>query len=159
MPDSIDIRSLPEGGVYQLFLPDQVASMLQLKEDDGNPLSIIHKNKMQLEWLGQTILKQYNTLNEAFIAGTAKLKRKKRVAIIVLALSALIAFLSSNIATLTKINILYVRVFAFTVGIICCLQLLKYIAQGLTNADKSLDFRILELKELILKDYSMEDWS
>lgn len=161
MPDSIDIRSLPEVGVYQLFLPEQVATLLQLKEEDGNPLSIIHKNKMQLEWLGQSILKQYNTLNDAFIVAMAKLKRKKRLAIIMLVLSASIALLSSYIAALIRVNILYVRAFVFTIGIICCLQLLKYIALGITYGDKGLvsDFRILELKELILKDYSLKDWS
>ncbi len=160
MPDSIDIRSLPEVGVYQLFLPEQVATMLQLKEDDGNPLSIIHKNKMQLEWLGQNILKQYNTLNEALQTGMAKLKRKKRLAIVILAISALIALLSSNIAALVRVNILYLRAFVFTIGIICCLQLLKYIALGISYVDRGLasDFRILELKELILRDYSLNEW-
>ena len=80
MADAVDIKPLPGAGVYQLFLPEQVASTLQLTAADGHALSIIHENKMQLEWLGQRIWEQYHSLKNAFMIGKERLKRKKRIA-------------------------------------------------------------------------------
>jgi len=156
MADAVDIKPLPGAGVYQLFLPEQVASTLQLTAADGHALSIIHENKMQLEWLGQRIWEQYHSLRNAFMIGKEKLKRKKRLAAIMLASAGVIALFSAGIARLTQINILYVNTFAFTIGIICCLQLLKYFAKGMSIADSNLTsgLQISELKESILKDYS-----
>ena len=156
MADAVDIKPLPGAGVYQLFLPEQVASTLQLTAADGHALSIIHENKMQLEWLGQRIWEQYHSLKNAFMIGKERLKRKKRIAALMLASAGLIALFSAGIARLTQINILYINTFAFAIGIICCLQLLKYFAKGMSIADSHLTsgLEISELKESILKDYS-----
>ena len=160
MTDSIDIRSLPGGGVYQLCLPEQLSNTLRLTKADGNALSIVHENKMQLEWLAQRIMKQYQAFNNALTAGKAKLKRKKRLAFIILGISLLTGLFSSGIAKLAHINILYTYTFIFTVGIISGLQLLKYFAMGFTlsEGDVNSDLHISGLKDLILKDFSPEDY-
>jgi hypothetical protein len=159
MTDPVDIKPLPGAGVYQLFLPEQVARELQLTESDGHALSIIHENKMQLEWLGQRIWKQYHSLKSAFIAGREKLKRKRRLAVIILALACLTALFSKGIAGITHLSDLYIKTLAFAVGIVCCLQLLKYFAKAMSFSDSDLvaGSQISELKEAILKDFSRQD--
>ncbi|MDP4131459.1 MAG: hypothetical protein Q8918_18040 [Bacteroidota bacterium] len=156
--NSIDIKSLPGAGVFQLVLPEQVATRLQLKQPDGHVLFIIHENKMKLEWLAQSIWKQYQIMNNAFISGKTRLNRKKRVAVIVLLFTALIAVFRSGLATLTHINLLYINATVFTLGVMCCMQLLKYFAMGMKRPDETQvsGIGISELKELIQKDYSPE---
>ncbi len=159
MVDSVDIRSLPGAGVYQLFLPEQVATTLHLTEADGNALFIIHENKMQLEWLSQRIWQQYHSLKNAFTVSKVRLKRKKRLAVIILVFAGLITLFSSGIARQTHVNILYINTFVITVGVFCCLQLLKYFAKGVSFSDSDFvsELQISELKESILKDFSPED--
>jgi hypothetical protein len=158
MTDSVEIKPLPGAGVYQLLLPDQVASTLHLKAADGRTLFIIHENKMQLEWLGQRIWEQYHSLRNRFSISKERLKRKKRIAFIILVLAGLVAVFNSAIAAFTNLSVLYIKTFAFLAGIICCLQLLKYFAKGIfySQADPDSEQMMQELKESILKDYSME---
>ncbi|HEY4156049.1 MAG TPA: hypothetical protein VGM24_11495 [Puia sp.] len=157
MTDSPDIRSLP--GAYQLFLPEQVAAMLHLTQGDGKALVIIHENKMQLEWLAQKIGEQYHSLYNAFIAGKARLKRKKRRVLIILLFVALAAIFNGPLAGIMQVDRLYIKAFIFTLGIICCMQLLKYLAMGMAGSARGVDteLSVLELKELILKDFSPEE--
>jgi len=157
MTDSVDIKPLPGAGVYQLILPDQVASTLRLTEADGHAIFITHENKMQLEWLGQRIWQQYHSLKNAFTIGKERLKRKKILAAIILAVAVLTGLFSAEIASLAHSSSLYVKTLAFAVGIICSLQLLKYFAKGMSLSNGALvsEPQISELKESILKDFSM----
>jgi hypothetical protein len=158
MENTIDIRSLPDAHAYQLLLPDQVAARLQLKQADGNTLFITHENKMQLEWLGQRIWQQYHNLNSSFTASKTRLNRKKRTAVIVLLSVAILAVFRNRLATLLRMDSMYVNAFIFTVAILCGMQLLKYLAMGVSAMDREIasDSTILELKEIIQKDYSPE---
>jgi hypothetical protein len=160
MTDSVDIKPLPGAGVYQLILPDQVANTLQLTEADGHTLFITHENKMQLEWLGQRIWQQYHSLKNAFAAGKERLKRKRRSAAIILAVAVLTGLFSEEIAGLARISTLYVKTLAFAAGIICCLQLLKYFAKGISLSEGVLvsQPQVSALKESILKDFSLPDY-
>lgn len=158
MENIVDIRPLPDAGVYQLILPEQVSSLLQLKQPDGKMIRIIHENKMQLEWLGQRIWQQYHFLDDVFITGKTKLIRKKRLAFIILIMAALISIFRTSIAGWIHVDIIYLTAFLFTVGVISCMQLMKYFALGTagTNRDQ-VSGQISALKELIRKDYSSTD--
>jgi hypothetical protein len=159
MADSLEISALPVAGVYRLLLPESVANLLKLTEPAGKALFITHQNKMQLEWLRQSIWEQYHTASEAFTAGKARLKRRKQWATATLLLAAVVALFNVRLSQLAHIDVLYIKVLSFTIGVICCLQLLKYFAMGMTLAgrDSGAEQRVLELKELILKDFSMEE--
>ncbi len=159
MHDKVEIKHMPEAGVYRLFLPEPVITALRLTAADGQALFITHENKMQLEWLGQRIWQQYHALKNAFTAGKERLKRKKRLAVILLAFAGLIAIFSALISRLARINILYINTFVITVGAFCCLQLLQYFAKGSSLSDNELASgpEISELKKSILNDYSPED--
>jgi hypothetical protein len=156
MSISADIEFLPADKKYRLLLPGPVTQLLDLKNADGKTLIMTHENKMQLEWLAQKIYGRFNTAKELLISIKTRLKRKKRLVLILLGLAAVAGFLNKEIASLSQLNSLYIKVSAFAIGIICCLQLLKYYAQGISSIElASFDPEISELKELILKDYSI----
>jgi hypothetical protein len=159
MNDSVEIKPLPGGTVYQLFLPEPVVAALRLTAADGRALFITHENKMQLEWLGQRIWQQYHALKSAFAAGRERLKRKRRMAVILLIIAALIAAFSSAISRLTQVNILYINTFVIAVAVFCCLQLLQYFSKGSLSPDNDplSGLQISELKKSILRDYSIRD--
>jgi hypothetical protein len=157
MPISADIEFHPENDNYRLILPAPVTEVLSPTNADGKILPITHENKMQLEWLAQKIVSRFNKLNEDLIANRVILKRKKNIAVGIIILAAVAALFKYNLARVTNINILYINVAAFAVGIIACLQLLKYFALSYTDSGRDIasDLQIIELKELIQKDYSL----
>lgn len=112
---------------------------------------------MQLEWLAQSILSNFNKLNDTRLINKKKLARKRLVCFILLALCAIIAMFKEPISKIINTNTLYINLVVFGVAIISCLQLLKYLALGLSDINKG-DFstapEIEQIKELILKDYA-----
>ena len=153
-----DIEFLKSTGLYQLRLPEPVTTVLKLTEADGHALFIVHENKMQLEWLAQKIADEYGKVKNSFMISKMRLKRKRKLAISILILASLIALFRIPVSGLVHIDVLYLNVFVFTLGIVCCLQLLKYYALGISKSDDDLlsGLPFSELKELILKDYSPE---
>ena len=105
--------------------------------------------------VGQRIWQQYHFLDDAFITGKTKLIRKKRLAFIILIMAAIISIFRISIAGWTHVDIIYLTAFLFTIGVISCMQLMKYFALGITGTNRDqASGQISALKELIRKDYS-----
>jgi hypothetical protein len=157
MSIAANIKFHSDSNSYELLLPDSVKNSFGLKDNSGVPLSIIHQNKMKLEWLAQSIVAQFNKLNDYRIVNIKKLARKKRICLIVLAVCAVVIFFKEGIARALHTTTLYINLVSFGVAIISSLQLLKYFALSISDINKgnfSTDPEIEQIKELILKDYS-----
>jgi len=155
MATETDIVFESDGNKYRLILPRPVIDQLGLMDAEGNTVPIVHENRMQLEWLAQKIFSWFNTIHDKQVFVTKKLNKKKRIAIIVLALAALAGIFHNRLASLLHLSAGYIAVSGFALGIIAFLQLLKYYALGLATGreDLSTDQQVLELRELIEKDY------
>ena len=156
MTANANIEFQPESGKYILTLPESVYKTLGLTDTEGKPISIVNENKMQLEWLSQKIMGWFHDLNTRIMSTRSRLNRKKRVAVLILFISILIAFLNHSLSRITHIDILYINLSAFGFGMICILQLFKYFALGLTGygMKSNAEDEINDLKQLIQKDYS-----
>jgi hypothetical protein len=154
---AIDTEIVFESGSkkYRLILPRPVIDQLGLMDGEGNIVPIIHENRMQLEWLAQKILSWFNAIHDNRVLVNRKLNKRKRIAIIVLLLAVLAAIFHTGLASLIHVSAAYISVVAFALGIIAFLQLLKYYALGLAARGEGLssDQQVVELKELIQKDY------
>ena len=152
-----NIQFLSASNDYELVLPDSISNAFGLKDKTGKVLSIKSSNKMQLEWLAQSILKSFDKLNDVRQINRKKLAARKRICVIILLICGIAALLKENIAGIIHANSLYVNLVIFGAAIISCLQLLKYVALGLSDINKgdySSDPEIEQIKELILKDYT-----
>ena len=139
-----NIEFLPDGKKYQLILPVPIVNSLGLTDPEGRPVSIIHENKMQLEWLSQRILTRFSQMNDELIVKKSKLKKRKYWMLGIMAMAIVAGLLNAPLAKMLHVSVLYIDVIAFAFGIIACLQTLA-----------NLDPEMMEFKELILKDYSL----
>jgi hypothetical protein len=155
MPIDTEIVFESGSNKYRLILPSPVIDQLGLIDAEGNTVLILHENRMQLEWLAQKILSWFNAIHDKRVFKTRKLNKKKTIAIIVLVVAALAAIFHTRFASLLHVSAAYVSVSSFALGIVAFLQLLKYYALGLAarEEDPSSDQNVLELRELIQKDY------
>ena len=152
-----EIKILQNDNQFQLLLPEPATDLLGLKGPDGSPLPIVHENKMQLEWLSVSIMDKYRALTNQYAVTHKRLDVKKRWAATILLVCAVLAFCSYYVIPLNHIQKLYITVSAFTIGIISCLQLLKYFALGMNGRAKDLssDLELVLLKEQIIKNFSL----
>jgi len=153
-----NIQFLATTNHYELVVPDTMRSALGLKDKDGNPLSIQSENKMQLEWLSQSIVKSFNKLNDVRVITRKKLAKNKRVCVTIIATAAIAAVFKNNIASLLHTSTMYVTLCVFGIAVIACLQLLKFVALGYSDVNRgdfSSDPEVEQIKELIAKDYSV----
>src|SRR5215467_13873676 len=123
MTANANIEFQPESGKYILHLPESVYKKLGLTDTEGKPLSIVNENKMQLEWLAQKIMNWFHDLNTKLVSTKSKLNRRKRIAALILLICILVAFLNRPLSNITHIEILYINLSTFAVGMICILQL------------------------------------
>ncbi|MBS1597620.1 MAG: hypothetical protein JST75_05310 [Bacteroidetes bacterium] len=158
---SANIQLVSNNNNYELVLPDSIRDAFGLKDQNGNQLSIKSENKMQLEWLAQSIVSSFTKLNEYRTISNKKLNRKKTMCVALLAICGIVALAKTNIANLFHTTPLYINLIVFGVAIISCLQLLKYFALGISainQGDFSSDPEIEQIKEMILKDYSVRNF-
>ena len=155
-----EIKILQNEDQFQLLLPEPATDLLGLKGPDGKPLPIVNDNRMQLEWLSHSIMKKYYALTSQNTVTHKRLDVRKRWAAMILLVCAVLIICSYYLIPLNHIQKLYVTISAFTIGIISCLQLLKYFAMG-TNSqtiDLSADLELIQLKEQIIKDFSIRHY-
>ena len=155
MANSFDIQFNQEIQKHLLIVNDAIKNELDLKDDQGKPLLMIHENKMQLEWLSQKIIALYTELNQVIEFYSTRLKKRKKVAIIILLSISVVALFNNNIARLLHLNPVYINAPAFAIGIVCVLQLLKYYAMGFNGYGSNLEsnLKIIELKKIIQEQY------
>jgi|GEM_PF-962710 len=155
-----EIKILRNEDQFQLLLPEPATDLLGLKGPDGKPLPIVNENRMQLEWLSHSIMKKYKSLTDQTIVTHKRLDVRKRWAAMILLACAVLTFCSYYLIPLNRVQKLYVTVSAFTIGIISCLQLLKYVAMGANSQrmDPSADLELIQLKEQIIKDFSIRHY-
>jgi len=147
------ISFVPELSRFQLVLPGIVTDQLGFRDENKTQLSIVHENKMQLEWLAQKIMEQYFSLKTGNEKFKARLRIKKAIAFFIL-LATVIGFLLRNqIALNFHFSVIYLNAGTFAAGIICLLQLLKYFALGFAKSDLSEEPEIIELRQLIREQY------
>jgi len=140
---------------YQLNLPAAIIEAFQLNDETGKPLTITHENKMEVEWLAQKLNTQFISQIEAMKTFRTKLSRKKKIAFIFLAVAILITVFSYSISKLIGSTQILVSAFGFTIAIVALLQLLKYIAQGLSGPMSKLTDpeETSKIKEIILRNF------
>jgi len=140
---------------FQLVLPESMIETFQLRDDSGNPLSITHENKMELEWLAQKLNTLFKSQSETTNTFQSKLNTKRKMAFIVLAIAILIVVFSHSLSTLLGSAQLPISGTGFALGVIAILQLLKYFAQKLSGpVSKLADAEeVLKIKETILKNF------
>src|SRR5580693_9348242 len=117
MANSFDIQFNQEIQKHLLIVNDAIKNELDLKDDQGKPLLMMHENKMQLEWLSQKIIALYTELNQVIEFYSTRLKKRKRVAIILLLSISVVALFNNSIARLFHINPVYINAPAFAIGI------------------------------------------
>ncbi len=147
------ISFVPELSRFQLVLPGIVTDQLGFKDENKRQLSIVHENKMQLEWLAQKIMEQYSLLKTGIEKFKARLRRKRTIALCILLATVIVFLLRNQIVLNFHISVIYLNAGTFAVGIICLLQLLKYYALGFAKNDLSEEPEIIELKLLIQAQY------
>ena len=150
-----DIRFLPEENLYELSVPQEAANMLGLQPGTDKTLAICHESKMKLEWLAISIGEKFDQLNS--VAGRSQIQSavKRKRALMVLGIAILIGLAAPLINKLTHFDKMYLWMAAFTIGIIACLQFLKYIAQELASKEQSPDLKadLLALRDQIDRDF------
>ena len=97
-------------------MPVPVGNSLGLTDQEGRPVSIIHENKMQLEWLSQRILTRFSQMNDELIVKKSKLKKRKYWMLGIMALAIAAGLLNAPLAKMLHVSVLYIDVIAFAFG-------------------------------------------
>ena len=155
MSTNFDIQFSQEIQKHLLIVNEEIKNELDLRDDQGRPLLMVHENKMQLEWLSQKIIVLYTEIKQVIEFYSTRLKKRKRVAIFLLLGTSAVALFNNEIARLFHLHPIYINVPAFAIGIVCVMQLLKYYALGFNGygSDLESNLKIIELKKIIQEQY------